>query len=93
MAFYQAAWDALAVLGISNVIPIIYMNSAALKALCGRNGGIVFTSCNAGRVFDWAFARGKNLFFFPDEHLGRNTGVKMGIPTKADGRLGSVPPA
>jgi quinolinate synthase len=82
MAFYQAAWDALAGLGISNVIPITYMNSAAaLKAFCGRNGGIVCTSSNAGRVFDWAFARGKNLFF-PDEHLGRNTGVKTGIPTE-----------
>ena len=57
------------------------MNSAAaLKAFCGRNGGIVCTSSNAGRVFDWAFARGEKLFFFPDEHLGRNTGVKKGIP-------------
>src|SRR5215212_8726864 len=79
----QAAWDALARLGINNVVPITYMNSAAaLKAFCGRNGGIVCTSSNAGRVFDWAFARGEKLFFFPDEHLGRNTGVKKGIPTE-----------
>jgi len=79
----QAAWDALAGLGISDVVPITYMNSAAaLKAFCGRNGGIVCTSSNAGRVFDWAFARGEKLFFFPDEHLGRNTGVKKGIPTE-----------
>ena len=57
------------------------MNSAAsLKAFCGRNGGIVCTSSNAGRVFDWAFERGEKLLFFPDEHLGRNTGVKKGIP-------------
>src|SRR5215216_1603903 len=79
----QAAWDALAGLGISDVVPITYMNSAAaLKAFCGRNGGIVCTSSNAGRVFDWAFARGEKLFFFPDEHLGRNTGVKKGIPAE-----------
>ena len=78
----QAAWDALAGLGISDVVPITYMNSAAaLKAFCGRNGGIVCTSSNAGRVFDWAFERGEKLLFFPDEHLGRNTGVKKGIPT------------
>ena len=57
------------------------MNSAAaLKAFCGRNGGIVCTSSNAARVFDWAFERGERIFFFPDEHLGRNTGVKKGIP-------------
>ena len=79
----QAAWDTLANLGVTGVIPITYMNSAAaLKAFCGRNGGIVCTSSNAGRVFDWAFARGEKLFFFPDEHLGRNTGVKKGIPTE-----------
>jgi quinolinate synthase len=77
----EAAWEALAELGIANVIPITYMNSAAaLKAFCGRHGGIVCTSSNATRVFDWAFERGDKLFFFPDEHLGRNTGVKEGIP-------------
>lgn len=77
----EAAWQALESLGIRGVVPITYMNSAAsLKAFCGRNGGIVCTSSNAGRVFDWAFARGEKLLFFPDEHLGRNTGVKKGIP-------------
>ncbi len=76
----EAAWAALADLGITGVTPITYMNSAAaLKAFCGRNGGIVCTSSNAGRVFDWAFERGEKVFFFPDEHLGRNTGVKKGI--------------
>jgi quinolinate synthase len=77
----EAAWSALADLGLDGVVPITYMNSAAaLKAFCGRHGGIVCTSSNAGRVFDWAFARGDKLFFFPDEHLGRNTGVAKGIP-------------
>lgn len=76
----EAAWQTLTELGVTGVVPITYMNSAAaLKAFCGRNGGIVCTSSNAGRVFDWAFERGEKLFFFPDEHLGRNTGVKKGI--------------
>ena len=77
----RAAWDTLEKLGVTNVVPITYMNSAAaLKAFCGEHGGIVCTSSNAGRVFDWAFERGEKLFFFPDEHLGRNTGFKKGIP-------------
>ncbi|MGO8948881.1 MAG: quinolinate synthase NadA [Ktedonobacterales bacterium] len=63
------------------VIPVTYMNSAAdLKAFCGRNGGIVCTSSNAEQVLHWAFTRGRRVLFFPDEHLGRNTAIKMGIP-------------
>jgi quinolinate synthase len=63
------------------VIPVTYMNSAAnLKAFCGRHGGIVCTSSNAEKVLNWAFARGRRVLFFPDEHLGRNTALHMGIP-------------
>jgi quinolinate synthase len=77
----QACWDTLASLGITGVVPITYMNSAAaIKAFCGRNGGIVCTSSNARRVYDWAFDRGQKILFFPDEHLGRNSGVAKGIP-------------
>lgn len=77
----EACWDQLTELGITGIVPITYMNSAAsLKAFCGRNGGIVCTSSNARRVYDWAFERGDKLLFFPDEHLGRNTAVKKGIP-------------
>ncbi|MEA2582864.1 MAG: quinolinate synthase [Thermomicrobiales bacterium] len=76
----EACWDALRDLGVEGIVPITYMNSAAsLKAFCGRNGGIVCTSSNAPRVYDWAFARGEKILFFPDEHLGRNTGVKKGV--------------
>jgi quinolinate synthase len=61
-------------------IPVTYMNSsAALKAFCGEHGGVVCTSSNASRVLDWAFARGQRVLFFPDQHLGRNTGKAMGI--------------
>jgi quinolinate synthase len=75
-----ACWDELAEAGIEGVVPVTYMNSAAsLKAFCGRNGGIVCTSSNAPRVYDWAFERGERVLFFPDQHLGRNTGLKRGI--------------
>ncbi len=77
----EACWYALAGLGITGVVPITYMNSAAsIKAFCGRNGGIVCTSSNAASVYDWAFERGEKILFFPDEHLGRNTGVAKNIP-------------
>ncbi len=76
-----ACWDELNEGGITGVVPITYMNSAAsLKAFCGRNGGIVCTSSNAAKVYDWALDRGEKLLFFPDQHLGRNTGLKKGIP-------------
>jgi quinolinate synthase len=75
------AWDTLQREGIDGVVPVTYINSAAaLKAFVGRNGGIVCTSSNAGAVIEWAFARGKRVFFFPDQHLGRNTALKLGIP-------------
>jgi len=64
-----------------DIIPVTYMNSAAsLKAFCGENGGVVCTSSNAAQVLEWAFEQGKRVFFFPDQHLGRNTGHDMGIP-------------
>ncbi len=67
--------------GRQPVIPVTYMNSsAALKGFCGEHGGVVCTSSNAARVLDWAFARGQRVLFFPDQHLGRNTGRAMGIP-------------
>ena len=69
--------------GRQPVIPVTYMNSsAALKAFCGEHGGIVCTSSNAPAVLRWAFERGQRVLFFPDQHLGRNTGKAMGIPTE-----------
>lgn len=63
------------------VTPVTYINSAAdLKAFCGLHGGIVCTSSNARGVLEWAFARREKVLFFPDQHLGRNTAHKMGIP-------------
>jgi quinolinate synthase len=63
------------------VTPVTYINSAAdLKAFCGEHGGIVCTSSNAGTIAKWAFEPREKVLFFPDQHLGRWTGHKMGIP-------------
>ncbi|HTJ29348.1 MAG TPA: quinolinate synthase NadA [Acidobacteriaceae bacterium] len=77
----EAAWEALEKLGLTDgMIPLTYMNStAAIKAFCGERGGLVCTSSNARTAFEWAFARGKRIFFLPDQHLGRNTGHAMGF--------------
>lgn len=76
----EDAWDELAeVIDIERLVPITYMNSsAALKAFVGRHGGAVCTSSNARAVLEWAFTQGDKVLFFPDQHLGRNTGVAMG---------------
>ncbi|MBT4065689.1 MAG: quinolinate synthase NadA [Euryarchaeota archaeon] len=69
--------------GESCLIPVTYMNSAAeLKDFCGSHGGIVCTSSNAVGVLEWAYERAGPkgaVLFFPDQHLGRNTGLSMGI--------------
>lgn len=67
--------------GLVPVIPVTYMNSsAAIKGFVGRHGGIICTSSNARTVLEWAFARGRRVLFFPDQHLGRNTAKAMGVP-------------
>jgi quinolinate synthase len=75
------AWEDLQARGLAeSTIPVTYMNSdAELKAFTGRHGGIVCTSSNATRVFDWAFERGERIIFYPDEHLGRNVANSKGI--------------
>jgi quinolinate synthase len=76
----EECWDALAdVTDVDQVVPITYMNSsAALKAFVGEHGGAVCTSSNARAVLEWALAKGSKVLFFPDQHLGRNTGYDMG---------------
>ena len=76
----EEAWESLAeVIDVERLVPITYMNSsAALKAFVGRKGGAVCTSTNARAVLEWALARGDKVLFFPDQHLGRNTGLAMG---------------
>src|SRR5690606_13561212 len=77
-----AAWDEIHdMLGDgASVVPVTYMNSAAsLKAFVGERDGLVCTSSNADRALKYAFERGEKVLFFPDQHLGRNTGFAMGI--------------
>ena len=84
----EDAWEQLQGIGIfgvngegEKVAPITYMNStAAIKAFCGRNEGSVCTSSNAIPLFDKYLKTHDKLMFFPDQHLGRNTGAKFGIP-------------
>ena len=79
----EDAWEQLREIGVleQKVAPITYMNStAAIKAFCGRNEGVVCTSSNAVPLFDVYLKEFDKMFFFPDQHLGRNTGAKFGIP-------------
>ncbi|HST53263.1 MAG TPA: quinolinate synthase NadA [Pyrinomonadaceae bacterium] len=80
----EDAWEQLKSTGLLDehkIIPVTYMNSsAAIKAFCGEHGGVVCTSSNAVPLFDKYLKEADKLFFFPDQHLGRNTGVKFGIP-------------
>ncbi len=65
----------------NHIMPVTYMNSAAnLKGFVGEHGGTVCTSSNAHGALKWAFDQREKVFFFPDQHLGRNTGKDMGIP-------------
>jgi quinolinate synthase len=65
----------------NNLMVVCYMNtSGRLKALAGKTGGAVCTSSNAGVIMKWAKDQGKKILFVPDEHLGRNSGKKVGIP-------------
>ena len=63
------------------IVPVTYINSSAsIKAFCGEHGGVVCTSSNAAATLKWAWERGERILFLPDQHLGRNTAYKMGVP-------------
>jgi quinolinate synthase len=77
----QEAWERLTALWGDQIVPITYQNSvAALKAFCGRHGGAVCTSSNAERLFGWALEKKAHVFFFPDQWLGTNSALALGIP-------------
>jgi len=81
IADVEEAWDRLTGVHGDTFVPVTYMNStAALKAFCGARGGVVCTSSNARAVLEWAWSRKQRVFFFPDQHLGRNTAFAMGVP-------------
>ena len=80
----EICWNELGAMGAmkaSPVVPVTYINSAAsIKAFCGEHGGVVCTSSNAAATLRWAWERGERILFLPDQHLGRNTAYKLGVP-------------
>ena len=76
----ESCWDVLEQVSSGKTIPITYMNSAVgIKAFCGQHDGAVCTSSNAPAIMRWALERGDRVLFLPDQHLGRNTGVALGL--------------
>src|ERR1019366_7761604 len=77
----EVCWETLQAVNGGKLLPVTYINStAAIKAFVGRNGGAVCTSSNAHKIMEWALAHSEKALFLPDEHLGRNTGYRLGIP-------------
>ncbi len=77
----ERAWSQLQKLFGDTIVPLTYVNStAAIKAFVGRNGGATVTSSNAEPMVRWALTQKPRMLFLPDQHLGRNTAVKLGIP-------------
>jgi len=77
----ETCWEELGQMGVEGVVPVTYINSAAsIKAFVGERGGTVCTSSNAAATLRWAFERGERILFLPDQHLGRNTAYKIGVP-------------
>lgn len=77
----ERAWEELQALFGDTIVPLTYVNStAAIKAFVGRNGGATVTSSNAEEMVEWALSQKQRMLFLPDQHLGRNTAVKLGIP-------------
>ena len=77
----ELCWSDLQQMGITSVVPVTYINSAAaIKAFCGEHGGVVCTSSNAAATLKWAWERGERILFLPDQHLGRNTAYTLGVP-------------
>ena len=77
----EMCWSDLSQMGVGGVVPVTYINSAAsIKAFCGEQGGVVCTSSNAAATLRWAWEQGDRILFLPDQHLGRNTAYKLGVP-------------
>lgn len=82
----EATWQAMSAVWNDTIIPITYQNSSAeIKAFVGEKGGAVCTSSNARALFEWALGQGARILFWPDEHLGSNTALDMGLPEEALG--------
>jgi quinolinate synthase len=88
----EAIWEKLNAVTPKTIVPVTYINSSAdIKAFVGKHGGIVCTSSNAARIFDWAMKQGEKILFLPDRYLGANTALAKGIPAEAIRLLDSDP--
>jgi quinolinate synthase len=78
----ETCWAELEQMGVaSRVVPITYINSAAaVKSFVGERGGTICTSSNAAASLKWGWQQREKILFLPDQHLGRNTAWKMGVP-------------
>jgi quinolinate synthase len=78
----ETCWSELDAMGvIDKTVPVTYINSAAaIKSFVGERGGTICTSSNAAGTLQWAWRQREKILFLPDQHLGRNTAWKMGVP-------------
>ncbi len=82
----ETCWQKLSeAIDTEDIVPVTYVNSSAdLKAFCGKHGGLSCTSTNARAVLDRALSQQngssrRRVLFFPDQHLGRNTALALGM--------------
>lgn len=62
------------------ILPITYVNSsAAVKAITGREGGLVCTSSNARKALEWTLKRADLALFLPDQMLAVNTARELAV--------------
>ncbi|MDZ7821682.1 MAG: quinolinate synthase NadA [Candidatus Marinimicrobia bacterium] len=88
----EAAWEHLTSLSDATIIPVTYINSSAdIKAFVGKHGGIVCTSSNAPKIFDWAMEKGDKILFLPDRYLGLNTALSKGVSREEIRVLDTLP--
>jgi quinolinate synthase len=78
----ETCWSELEQMGMApSIVPVTYINSAAaIKSFVGERGGTICTSSNAAATLRWGWERKEKILFLPDQHLGRNTAWKMGVP-------------
>lgn len=76
----EKAWDILSDIFGNTIIPITYINSKAeIKSFCGKHFGTTVTSSNAKNIVKWGLNQKERILFLPDQNLGRNTAVDLGI--------------
>ena len=76
----ERGWKQMQEIWGDTILPLTYVNStAAIKGFVGKYGGACVTSGNAKKMLKWAFTQKERILFLPDQHLGRNTAVELGV--------------